>query len=119
MAKHKNILTRYLALIVLMVVVGISIIVKAGVIMFGERDYWHTVAERYVSENVPVKATRGNILSADGQLMASSLPEYKIYMDFKAGGKEKDSLLMAQLHYTINLHSSKTIRDADKMFLYF
>ena len=46
MAKHKNILTRYLALIVLMVVVGISIIVKAGVIMFGERDYWHTVAER-------------------------------------------------------------------------
>ena len=97
MAKHKNILTRYLALIVLMVVVGISIIVKAGVIMFGERDYWHTVAERYVSENVPVKATRGNILSADGQLMASSLPEYKIYMDFKAGGKEKDSLLMAHL----------------------
>lgn len=97
MAKHKNILTRYLALIVLMVVVGISIIVKAGVIMFGERDYWHTVAERYVSENVPVKATRGNILSADGQLMASSLPEYKIYMDFKAGGKEKDFLLMAHL----------------------
>ena len=46
MAKHKNLLTRYLALIVLMVVVGISIIVKAGDIMFGERDYWPTVAER-------------------------------------------------------------------------
>lgn len=26
--------------------------------------------------------------------MASSLPEYKIYMDFKAGGHLKDSLLM-------------------------
>ena len=29
--------------------------------------------------------------------MASSLPEYKIYMDFKAGGELKDSLLMLHL----------------------
>ena len=28
------------------------------------------------------RPTRGNIISSDGQLMASSLPEYKIYMDF-------------------------------------
>ncbi|MBQ3827863.1 MAG: penicillin-binding protein 2, partial [Prevotella sp.] len=35
---------------------------------------------------------RGNILSSDGQLMASSIPEFKLYMDFKAGGEVKDSL---------------------------
>jgi cell division protein FtsI (penicillin-binding protein 3) len=52
------------------------------------------VADRFVKENMVVYPTRGNILSADGQLMASSLPEYKIFMDFKAGGETKDSLLM-------------------------
>ena len=76
---------------------GISIIVKAAVIMFGERNYWKIVSEQYVATNVVVKPMRGNILSADNQLMASSLPEYKIYMDFVAGGKEKDSLLMLHL----------------------
>lgn len=97
MAKHKNIMPRYFCLIVLMAIVGITIVVKAGVIMFGEREYWRTVARTLVTNNVPIKPVRGNILSADGQLMASSLPEYKIYMDFLAGGKEKDSLLVAHM----------------------
>lgn len=97
MAKHKNIMPRYFCLIVLMAIVGITIVVKAGIVMFGEREYWHTVARRLVTNNVPIKPVRGNILSADGQLMASSLPEYKIYMDFQAGGPQKDSLLLAHL----------------------
>ena len=78
MAKHKNIMPRYFCIISVMAVVGISIIVKGGIIMFGERDYWQVVAKRFVTNNVSVPAVRGNILSADGQLMASSLPEYKI-----------------------------------------
>ena len=61
--------------------------------MFFQKDYWQAVADRFVKENVPIKPNRGNILSADGKLMASSLPEYRIYMDFKAGGPVKDSLL--------------------------
>ena len=91
MAKHKNIMPRYFCLIAVMAVVGISIIVKGGIIMFGERDYWQVVAKRFVTNNVSVPAVRGNILSADGQLMASSLPEYKIYMDFLAGCWKNDS----------------------------
>jgi cell division protein FtsI (penicillin-binding protein 3) len=39
-----------------------------------------------------VKPNRGNILSSNGQLMASSIPEYKIFMDFQASGFEDDSL---------------------------
>ncbi len=97
MAKNRNIMQRYLCIVVLMAVIGISIIVKAAVIMFGERDYWEIVSRQYIATNVVVKPMRGNILSADNQLMASSLPEYKIYMDFVAGGEEKDSLLMLHL----------------------
>lgn len=94
MPNQKNIMLRFSFIILLMVLLGIAIICKAGVIMFAERQYWKDVADRFVKENVTVRPTRGNIISSDGQLMASSLPEYKIYMDFKAGGAVKDSLLM-------------------------
>ncbi|WP_455674333.1 penicillin-binding transpeptidase domain-containing protein [Phocaeicola sp.] len=94
MPNQKNIMTRFSFIILVMVLIGIAIICKAGVIMFAERQYWKDVADRFVKENVTVRPTRGNIISSDGQLMASSLPEYKIYMDFKAGGEIKDSLLL-------------------------
>lgn len=94
---NKKIMLRYSFVILVMVLVGLAIVFKAGIIMFAERQYWHDVADRFVKEEVPLIPNRGNIISSDGQLMASSLPEYKIYMDFKAGGEEKDSLLMLHL----------------------
>ena len=90
-------MNRYSFIILLMVLVGLAIVFKAGVIMFAERQYWKDVADRFVKENVTVRPNRGNIISSDGQLMASSLPEYKIYMDFKAGGIHKDTLLIKYL----------------------
>ena len=93
----KNIMTRYFFVVLLMSLMGIAIVVKAGFIMFAEQGYWKDVADRFVREGVPVKPNRGNILSADGKLMASSLPEYRIYMDFKAGGYQKDTMLMNHL----------------------
>lgn len=78
----KTISVRYFSVVALLVVMAFSVIVKAGMLMFLERGYWEKVADRFVKENVEVKPTRGNILSADGQLMASSLPEYKIFVDF-------------------------------------
>ena len=88
---------RYYFIILIMVLVGVAIVFKAGIIMFAERQYWKDVADRFVKENVTVRPNRGNIISSDGQLMASSLPEYKIYMDFKAGGINKDTLLIKYL----------------------
>ena len=90
-------MTRYFFVVLLMSLMGIAVVVKAGFIMFAEQGYWKDVADRFVREGVPVKPNRGNILSADGKLMASSLPEYRIYMDFKAGGHHKDTMLMNHL----------------------
>ena len=78
----KNIMTRYFFVVLLLSLVGIAVLVKAGVIMFAEQGYWKEVADRFIREGVPVKPNRGNILSADGKLMASSLPEYRIYMGY-------------------------------------
>lgn len=82
---------RFSFIILIMVLIGIAIICKAGVIMFAERQYWKDVADRFVKENVTVRPTRGNIISSDGQLMASSLPEYKIYMDFMVNKRKGET----------------------------
>ena len=94
---QEKIMTRYFFIILILGLVGVAIVVKAGVIMFAEREYWQEVADRFVKENVILRPNRGNILSADGKLMASSLPEYRIYMDFKAGGHKKDTMLVNHL----------------------
>ena len=94
---QKNITLRYTFIVMIMALLAIAVIVKATIIMFAERQYWKDVADRFVRENVIVHPTRGNIISSDGKLMASSLPEYKIYMDFKAGGYKKDTMLMHHL----------------------
>ncbi len=82
-------MTRYFFVILIMALVGIAIVVKAGITMFAERQYWQDVADRFVKENVAVKPNRGNIISSDGKLMASSLPEYRIYIDFMSGEKDE------------------------------
>ena len=89
---RKKIIPRYKIIGYLMVLLGIMIVGKALYTATVKRDYWMKVADRLKRDSVDVKPVRGNILSCDGRLMASSLPEYKLYMDFKAGGAEKDSL---------------------------
>ena len=100
-------MTRYFFVILVMALIGVAIVVKAGITMFAERQYWQDVADRFVKENVTVKPNRGNIISSDGKLMASSLPEYRIYMDFMSGEKDekrrkkdqarRDSILTANM----------------------
>lgn len=94
----KNIMTRYFFVILLLGLIGVAIIVKAGITMFAERQYWQDVADRFVKENVMVKPNRGNIISSDGKLMASSLPEYKIYMDFMSGERDEDRRVKDQVY---------------------
>ena len=45
-------MTRYFFVILLMALIGIAIVVKAGITMFAERQYWQDVADRFVKENV-------------------------------------------------------------------
>ena len=78
----KSIMTRFFLIVVFFATIGICIVVKAAIIMFKERGYWNEVADRFVKENVMVDPNRGNILSGDGKLLASSLPEYTLFMDF-------------------------------------
>lgn len=94
---HKKILPRYKFIAYCIVLISIAVLAKAAYIGTVKRDYWMKVASRLKKDSVDVKPVRGNILSSDGQLMASSLPEFKMYMDFLAGGEKKDSLLTEKM----------------------
>lgn len=85
MSKFNNdkIMPRYMVICALLTVVALAVLVKAVYIMTAEREYWMKVADRVKKDNVVIDPQRGNILSSDGQLLASSLPEFKIFMDFQ------------------------------------
>jgi cell division protein FtsI (penicillin-binding protein 3) len=83
-----KVMPRYFAIAVVMTLIGFAVIGKALYIMTAKKTYWTQVADRLKRDSVSVKPARGNILSCDGQLMASSIPEYKIFMDFQAGADD-------------------------------
>lgn len=95
---NKKVSPRYNAIAIVMTLLSICVVAKAFYAMSAKRDFWMQVADRVKNDSVPVKPARGNILSCDGQLMASSLPEFKMYMDFKAlRTAENDSLWEVKL----------------------
>lgn len=73
---------RYRIIAWIMVFLAFVIVGKAAYIMSVKRNYWTQVAERLKIDSLTVNAARGNILDSNGQLLASSLPEYKLYVDF-------------------------------------
>lgn len=89
----KKIMPRYRAISLVMIILAVCVVGKSLYIMTAKRDYWMKVAERQKRDSVTVKPNRGNILSCTGQLLASSLPEFKIYMDFVALKKAKSDSL--------------------------
>ena len=102
--KSDKVLPRYLFVAVVLTIIGLAVIGKAGYTMTAKKSYWETVANKFKSDSNSIKPNRGNILSCDGQLLASSIPEYKIFMDYQAGGKEdtvwirkRDSIWYANL----------------------
>ena len=98
-----KVMPRYFAIAVAFTFIGFAIVGKAMYIMTAKKDYWTQVASRLKRDSVSVKPTRGNILSCDGQLMAGSIPEYKVFVDFQAGATDsignhnRDSLWEANI----------------------
>ena len=100
---NRKIIPRYSVIAIVMVLCSISILGKAVYTMTVKRNYWMEVSEKQKKDSVPIIPTRGNILSADGELMASSLPEFKIYMDFDALKKAgNDTAFMDSINFIAN-----------------
>ncbi|MCR5077952.1 MAG: transpeptidase family protein [Prevotella sp.] len=124
MSKFNNnkIIPRYSVIAIVMSLIAIAVLGKTVYTMTVGRNYWLEVASLQKKDSVKVKPIRGNILSCDGQLMASSLPEFKVYMDFntlKTAGN--DTAFIDSINYISkglnNIFPEKTAADFKKHLL--
>ena len=89
--KNRSLHFRYLLIVLVIALVCMAILFKMSRTIFVERDKWQAKAEKPLYDTVPVVATRGNILAADGRLLATTMPRYTMYMDFAADGFYRDT----------------------------
>ena len=82
--EQKNTVWRFAIIFILISLGFLAVLGKIIYIQTVERSEWMRVAEKQVPTHRPIKATRGNILDCNGQLLASSMPQYYIYMDTRA-----------------------------------
>ena len=79
--EQRNTVWRF-AMIFIVILLGFGAVLgKIIYVQVVERDEWLKVAEKQVPTTRPIKATRGNILDCNGRLLASSMPQYYVYMD--------------------------------------
>ena len=94
--ENKKIITRYFSIIIVMAALSVSILGKALYIMVFERGYWEEVRSRSIVDSLVIEPRRGNILADDGQLLASSTPQYTLFMDFYVSDRDEERRLRAQ-----------------------
>ncbi len=85
MAEKKDIKKDFLWRIYLMyffiVLFALSVVLKVCTIQFAEGDYWREKEQQLTMKYVNIEASRGNIFSSDGCLLATSVPIFELRMD--------------------------------------
>lgn len=76
----------------LVLIFGIAIIAKIIVVQTKDNKELEKLAEQREYRVETLEASRGNIFSSDGQLMATTIPLYDVYFDYKA----VDSVFLAK-----------------------
>jgi len=76
-----NILNRLYFVAGCMFVFALAVVFKLCSIQFIQGDQYRALAEKRTLENFDIPANRGNVYSADGSLLATSIPKYDIRID--------------------------------------
>jgi len=82
--EDKHISYRIYLVAVFIFLMAIAIVVKLTNIQWVEGDYYRKLAKQRTIKNFIIPANKGNIYSADGSLLATSIPNYEIRFDAKA-----------------------------------
>lgn len=86
----KKIIGRFATVYIIIVILMMSIIYNIAKIQTVERENWLKLGEKNNKNDIIVRPNRGNIYSADGRLMASSIPTYYVYMDTRVPALHED-----------------------------
>src|ERR1041385_1547181 len=87
---QRQVMRRIYLVYALMCLFGGAIIFQVFRLQFAEGEYWKKKADSLSTAYINIEASRGNIFSEDGDLLATSVPVYDIYMDMKAPGITKE-----------------------------
>jgi cell division protein FtsI (penicillin-binding protein 3) len=79
--EDKNISYRIYLFALVVLVIAAAIVVKLTNIQWVEGDYYRKLAKERSVKNFVIPANKGNIYSADGSLLATSIPNYQIRFD--------------------------------------
>lgn len=117
--RKKNSIARYYAIYGLLVVAAMYILGKAVQTMSHPmREYWEAVDARFVSDSIPIPAKRGDLLSDDGRVLSTSLPEYRLYLDLRV--QDRDSLARTRTQHfrdsLIDNHVDEIARGLSRIF---
>ncbi|MGZ3778333.1 MAG: penicillin-binding protein, partial [Mucilaginibacter sp.] len=119
MSIRTNILLRvYLAFGLILLFAG-AVVVQLCRVQFVQGAKWKNMSKAMSTEYQNVEAARGNIFANDGNMLATSVPEYELHMDMLAGGiaddkvfyEKVDSLAYSLSHY----FGDKSARDYVRM----
>jgi cell division protein FtsI (penicillin-binding protein 3) len=65
---------------------AVVLLLRILILQYVQRGKWADMSEKYVFKTAEVQANRGDILTSDERLLASSVPYYTIYMDTRSSG---------------------------------
>jgi len=83
---RRDILWRVYLCFIGMVLLSMLILGKAFYIQRFQGEHWRSMSDSMHQRIVELDADRGTIYSEDGQMLSTSLPEFDIYLDFRADG---------------------------------
>lgn len=63
-----------------------ALLIRILILQYVQHGKWADMSEKYVYKTGEEQANRGDILSDDGRLLASSVPYYTIFMDTRSTG---------------------------------
>ena len=67
-------------------VMAVAVFIRIIILQFVQSDKWAAMADKVVFRRQVDMAARGDILSDDGRILASSVPYYTVYMDTRSSG---------------------------------
>lgn len=92
-----NILLRVYLAFGLIVLFALAVFVRLIDVQFRQGHKWVAMADSLSTKEFDIEATRGNIYSVDGSLLATSVPEYELRMDMFAGGIQDDKIFNSKV----------------------
>jgi cell division protein FtsI (penicillin-binding protein 3) len=106
----KSILLRVRVAFLFVLLFAMAVVAKMGHVQFVEGSKWAAMGERISFDYKRVKATRGNIYSDNGSLLATSLPFYKVAFD---ATQPKDAVFRKGVD-SLAWHLAKFFKDKSK-----